>query len=131
MAEARNKAAEGANTAVPGHGDHDRVQMLSLRPDGTPDQLSPEIVGDKDVALAATKEQFRQQSVSAADVAKRGVSVASPALVGKADGSVEEVDPASLPQDPSIADLEKAHGDAAKAAESAADKAVGALHKGE
>jgi hypothetical protein len=129
MAEAKNKASEGANV-VPAHGDHDRVVMLSLKHDGTPDQAAPEIIGDKDVALAAAREQFRQQAVSAADVDKRGVSASSPALVGKEDGSVEEVDAGSLPQDPSVAELEKAHDQAAKAAESAADKAVGALHKG-
>lgn len=109
---AQDKKADG-NTAVP-HGDHDRVQMLSLRADGTPDQFSPEIIGDKEFAVAAAKRQFTEQAVSAVDVEKRGVSA----------GGAEEV-----AQDPTIEELRKAHEKAASAAESAAEKAVGALSK--
>jgi hypothetical protein len=95
---------------VPGHGDHDRVQMLSLHADGTPAQIAPELIGDKDATLEATKEQFKQQAVSAKDVELRGVNASE----SERD---EEV-------------LKKAHDAAAKAAEAAAVKTVDALHKG-
>jgi len=109
MAEAKG------NTAVPHEGDHDRVQMLSLAKDGTPDQHNPEIIGDKDAAVAAAKEQFAQQAVSAVDVEKRGATI---------DTGVGEVK-----QDPSIAELKKAHESAQSAAEKAAESAVSSLSK--
>lgn len=96
-------------------GDHDRVQMLSLKADGTPDQNNPEIIGDKDAAIAAATVQFRQQAVSAADVEARGAST------GSADSGV---------QDPTVEKLQKAHEAAAKGAESAAKRAVDGLHQG-
>lgn len=101
-----------ADAKVPHGGDHDRVAMLSLRADGTPDQHNPEFIGDKDATLAATTEQFRQQAVSAADVDLRGAAASTD------DSGV---------QDPSIAELEKAHEAAAKSAETAAKKAVDSL----
>lgn len=113
------------NTPVAKHGDHDRVQMLSLKADGTPDQVDPEIIGDKGAATAAAKEQFKQQAVSAADVAANPGRVT---LVGQKDGSVKEV-PLTTGQDPSIEKAQKQHESVAKAAESAAEKAVNALHK--
>jgi tRNA A37 methylthiotransferase MiaB len=100
---------------VPHEGDHDRVQMLSLRADGTPDQHNPEIVGDRDAVLAATKEQFKQQAVSAADAAN------APAGGGT---TVEDA-----PQDPAIEAAQKEHEKVAAAAEKAAEKAVDALSK--
>lgn len=104
-----NKAAKG--------GDHDRVTMLSLRADGTPDQTpNVEIIGDKDGAIAATAEQFKQQAVSAADREIRGVS------------SVD-VD-ASTKEDPTVEELQKAHEAAAKGADSAAKSVVESLHQG-
>lgn len=102
-----NKAAKG--------GDHDRVAMLSLKADGSPDQHDPEFIGDKDAAVAATAEQFRQQAVSAADVRVRGVS---------SEGEV------STTEDPTVAEIKKAHEDAAKGAESAAKSVVDSLHQG-
>ena len=113
MAEASN-TPEKAN-AVPHQGDHDRVQMLSLKADGTPDQHNPEIIGDKDAAIEAAKEQFRQQAVSAADVAAHS-------------GGGTSVDDA--PQDPEIEAAQKEHEKVAKAAEKAAEKAVNSLHQG-
>jgi hypothetical protein len=101
-----NKAAKG--------GDHDKVTMLSLRADGTPDQVNPEFIGDKDAAIAATTEQFKQQAVSAVDVEIRAKN---------ADAEVSDK------EDPSIAELQKAHEGAAKAAESDAKAAVDKLHK--
>lgn len=116
MAEASTTPKQ-ANT-VPGHGDHDRVQMLSLKADGTPDQHNPEIIGDKDVAVAAAKAQFAEQAVSAKDVELRGATVD--------DGTVD----ANAKQDPTVSELQSAHEKAAKAAESAAEKVVNSLHKG-
>lgn len=93
------------------HGQHDRVQMLSLKADGTPDQLNPEIIGDKETAVAAAKAQFAQQAVSAVDQSLRG----------------------ALPDDPQENDdvkLKKAHDAATKAGEAAAEKTINALAKG-
>ena len=101
---------------VPNHGDHDRVQMLSLKADGTPDQHNPEIIGDKDAAVAAAKEQFKQQAVSAADVANAPTGGGS---------TVEDA-----PQDPSIEAAVKEHEKVAAAAEKAAVKVVDSLHQG-
>lgn len=106
---------EAGNTAVPHEGDHDRVQMLSLRADGTPDQHNPEIIGDKEAAVKAAQEQFKQQAVSAADVAS-----------GNAGGSTVE----DAPQDPSIEAAKAEHDKVAAAAEKAAEKVVDSLHQG-
>lgn len=115
----------------PTHGDHDRVQMLSLKADGTPDQVNPEIIGDKDVAVRAAREQFAQQAVSAKDVEERGVTSGPVSLRGTGDnGETEEVNPADFDQDPSIQKLADAHEEAAKAAESAAENTVNDLHRG-
>lgn len=125
MAQASTTPTQ-SNT-VPYQGDHDRVQMLSLKADGTPDQHNPEIIGDKETALKAAKEQFTQQAVSAVDVA--GNSSGPVTLVGQEDGSVKEVPADSAKQDPSIEATSKAHEKAADAAVKAAEKAVDALHK--
>lgn len=103
------------NTAVPKHGDRDRVAMLSLQADGTPDQHNPEIIGEKEFARDATREQFRQQAVSAVDQAKRAE------LFGTGSSAEE------LTQDPKIAELQEAHDAAAKDAEKAADATVDGL----
>lgn len=113
MADAKTTGGAAGNTAV-SHGDHDRVVMLSLRADGTPDQHNPEIIGDKEFALEATREQFKQQAVSAVDQAERGVSSGA--------GGAEPV-----AQDPAIAALQDKHEAAEKAAVSAAESTVGAL----
>ena len=102
----------GPGNKVPHAGDHDRVQMLSLRADGVPDQHNPELIGDPEVTLAATKVQFAEQAVSAVDVAERGVST-----VGG-----EEVS-----QDPGIEKLTEQHVKAAQSAGTAAESAVKAL----
>jgi hypothetical protein len=105
-----NKAAKG--------GDHDRVTMLSLRADGSPDQTpGVEIIGDKEAAIAATAEQFKQQAVSAADREIRGVD----------SGNGEKV---SEKEDPTVEELQKAHEAAAKGADSAAKSVVESLHQG-
>lgn len=96
--------------------DHDRVTMLSRKLDGTPDQTNPEIIGDKDTAIAANKEQLRQMSVSAVDAAKR----AELAKAGKDDDQA---------QDATVDELKKAHEAAAADAESKAEAEVNSLHK--
>ena len=91
--------------------------MLSLSKDGTPDQLDPEIIGDKDAAIAAAKRQFVEQAVSAKDVAERG--------------AVSGLDAVSVKQDPSIDALAKEHEKVAAAAEKRAEAVVKSLHQGE
>lgn len=118
MADNRNTESKG-NTAVPNDGPRDRVAMLSLHRDGTPDQVNPEIIGDKEFALEATKEQFRQQAVSAVDDRKRTEIFGTP-------GAGEQIE-----QDPAIAELKQAHDSAASAAESAAESTVGELFVGD
>lgn len=112
------------NTAVPHQGDHDRVQMLSLKADGTPDQHNPEIIGDPEFAKAAAREQFAQQAVSAADV--RATSV--PMMTVSNDDGTTELKPASeAPQDPEIAKAQAEHEKVQEAAHKAADSMVDAL----
>ena len=103
---------------VPGGGDHDRVAMLSLRADGTPDQTDPEIIGDVETATAAAKEQFAQQAASAVDVAKHEERRAEDGTDGEST------------QDPSIEEVKKAQDAAVKASESAAEAVVKKLHNG-
>lgn len=129
MAEAGTtpKAAQ----KVPHQGDHDRVAMLSLQPDGVPDQHNPEIIGDKEAALRAAQTQFAEQAVSAVDV-ERTVGLPDPTkvtLVGQEDGSVK-AEPLTTGQDPVIAEAVEAHQSAEKVALAAAEKTVEALHKG-
>lgn len=114
---AEEKAASAVNK-VEKAGAHDRVAMLSLRADGTPDQTAPEIIGDKDAAVAAAKVQFAQQAVSAVDEARRPEFGLGGTVAG------EQAD------DPSIAKLKKEHDAAAKSAESKAESVVNSLHQG-
>lgn len=111
---ATTTTAAKADQPVAPAGDHDRVTMLSLRADGTPDQTAPEIVGDKGVAEAATKRQFAERAVSAADDAARRAN--------------QEADKA--PQDPTISALQEEHEKVAAAAESTAAAVVEQLHQG-
>ena len=94
--------------------EHDRVAMLSLKVDGTPDQTNPEIIGDKDAAIDAAKEQFAQKAVSAVDQRMRGVGVG--------ENDVDEA--------PGVEELTKAHKAAAEAAEKRAESVVNDLHAG-
>lgn len=113
MAEASTTPKQ--KNEVPHQGDHDRVQMPSVKADGTLDQHNPELIGDKDTTVAAVKEQFKQQAVSAADRANAPTG----------GGTVVE----DAPQDPSIAKAQKEHEKVAAAAEKAAEKVVNELHK--
>lgn len=116
MAES-NKAAAGAAAAVPAAAvPHDRVTSLSLRSDGTPDQNNPELIGDKDVALAATRKQYAEFAVSAVDAQAR------------ADAGLGAADEGST-ADAAIDKVKAQHEKAEKAAESAADAIVNALFK--
>ncbi|MBK3542539.1 hypothetical protein [Streptomyces sp. MBT60] len=98
-------------------GDHDRIVMASRRADGSMDQVAPEFIGDKDVAIAAAKEQLAQQAASAVDVAARGVSATAEGV-----GSSEP--------DPDVAALKEAQDKAIASAESQAEREVNDLHKG-
>lgn len=102
MAETKNTTP---TVSVPS--DHDRVVMLSLKADGTPDQTNPEIIGDKDVAIEAAKEQFGQKAAAAVDAELR-----------------------SLEDPPSAEEITKATDKAVAAAEKQAEAVVNELHKG-
>ncbi|MFD3741586.1 hypothetical protein [Streptomyces sp. NPDC058629] len=98
-------------------GDHDRIVMASRRADGSMDQVAPEFIGDREVAIAAAKEQLAQQAASAVDVAARGVS------------STPEGEGSSEP-DPDVAALKEAQDKAIASAESQAEREVRDLHQG-
>lgn len=100
------------------HGDHDRIVMASRRADGSMDQIAPEFIGDKDVALAAAKEQLAVQAASAVDTAARGVTSGT-------DEDGERAEP-----DPDVKALKDAQDAAVKAAEDRAEREVNELHKG-
>lgn len=117
MAEVKPESKrQAANTAAK-EGDHDRVVMLSLRADGTPDQHNPEIIGDKEFAVAAAKEQFAQQAVASVDAEKR----AELGLAGADEGDTS---------DALIDALKAEHDKVAQAAESRAESVINSLHKG-
>lgn len=107
--------AEAKNVAPDPEGARDRVAMLSLSKDGTPDQLNPEIIGDKEFAVEAAKRQFAEQAVSAKDDAERS----TPAAPGGE----------TVKQDPSIEALKKKHDAVASAAEKRAEQVVNSLHE--
>jgi hypothetical protein len=111
------KATDKLVNPLADEGDHDRVAMLSLNADGSPDQHNPEIIGDKAAAVAAAKAQFAQQAVAAVDAEKR-------ADLGLA--ASEEADTS----DAKIDALKAEHDKAAEAAEKRAESVVNALHKG-
>jgi len=111
MAETPTKAPKAAGK-VPGGGDHDRVQMASLHPDGSANQTADyTYIGDKEVVIEAAKRQRAEQAVAATDVEHRGVS----------SGDNQGND-----KDPDIAKLADAQESAAAAAEKAAEADVNA-----
>jgi hypothetical protein len=123
MATAKNTkdesvAADEVVNPLAGGGDHDRVVMLSVNADGSLDQTNPEIIGDKEQAIEATKRQFAEQAVAAVDATKR------PEL---GLGGSEPVEPGP---DAKIDELKAAHDEASKAAEQRAETVVDSLHKG-
>lgn len=102
-----------ANAELADGGDHDRVSMLSLKADGTPDQTPVvELIGDVEATKAATREQFAQQAVAAVDAKNRDDS----------DANVKGGSP-----DKAIDKVRKEHKAAAEAAEKRADAVVDKL----
>lgn len=67
---------------------HDRVVALSVSKDGTLDQHNPEIIGDVDAAVAATREQFAQIAVSALDEQKQREEQAAAAETNAAEDAL-------------------------------------------
>ena len=126
-----SKASKTENKNLP-TGDHDRVAMASRLPDGEPHQTPDfEFIGPRDAVEAAAEEQLRQQRVSAADTAMRGVEAGGGGLAeesgSKKDGTIN---PSDAPQDPSIVKLAEAHEAAAAAGEGQAASEVAEHHKG-
>ena len=107
------------NTAVVGEGDHDRVAMLSLNADGTPDQTERvEMIGDPEASKEATREQFRQQAVASVDVVERPrLGLAGSDALTEGDTSDKAID--------ALRDKQQA---AEKAAEKRADAVVDKLN---
>jgi hypothetical protein len=118
MAETKKVAGAPAGVTPP----HDRVVGLSLRSDGTPDQNNPELIGDKDAAMAATKKQFAEFAVSAADAEARRAAGIGTEAAPTADGSTG---------DTAIDQVKAEHEKVAAAAESAAEALVNQLHQGD
>lgn len=115
MAETKST---NTDTPVVKVADHDRVQMLSIAKDGSLDQSADvEIIGDKDRAVEATKEQFRQIAVASVDAEKR----AELGLARTTDSDTS---------DAAIDALRKEHEKAANAAEKKAESLVNSLHNG-
>ena len=114
MADSKSTSTE---KAVIQTGDHDRVVALSVRADGTLDQTNPEIIGDKEAALAATKRQFAEIAVSAVDAKKR----AELGLSRSTEGDTS---------DAAIDALRDEHEKAATAAEKKAESVINSLHDG-
>lgn len=69
----------------------DRVQMVSRKADGTPDQTDEfEIIGDRATAVAAAAEQLGQQRVSNEDQARARAEADEAAAAGESSLSPEE-----------------------------------------
>lgn len=117
MAETKTSTKVDTDQPVVKTGDHDRVVMLSLRADGTPDQYDPEIIGDKDTAIEAAKRQFAEVAVAAVDADRR-------AELGLARSTDTDTSDALIDK------LKAEHEKAATAAEKQAESVVNSLHKG-
>ncbi|MEI4273921.1 hypothetical protein TEK04_19545 [Klenkia sp. LSe6-5] len=119
---------------LPEGGDHDRVAMLSVRADGTADQYDPEIVVDVAVARAATREQFTQQAVSAADVrlAEQAAVTAGPqvTIIGSPEGEPDRVVPLTTDATSAGTELDELRAEVVDTAVAAADAAVDRLTSG-
>jgi hypothetical protein len=96
------------------HGDVDRVAMLSLKADGTPDQTpGVEIIGNREFAEAATREQFRQQAASSAHAAADQPAggdlppqdVEDPEIKARQERNEEAIKGADAAADATVADL--------------------------
>lgn len=114
MAETKNTTSEPVARIA----DHDRVQMLSVAKDGSLDQNNPEIIGDKDAAIEATKAQFAQIAVANVDATKRA-ELGLAATDDNSPGPDAAIDKLKAEQDKAIA-----------AAEKQAESVVNSLHNG-
>lgn len=121
------KKPTGNEENVKQAGAHDRVTMLRLNSDGSVDQTAPEIIGDKEAALAAARRQFGEQAVSAADVAERAPNPAEVTIVGTPDDKPDKVEPLRTGAGPEIEETQKKLEAAQKAGEAAAEATVKAL----
>lgn len=124
MAETPSKPTAKVNTALPAP--HDRVAVLSVRADGTHDQLNPELL-DPEAAREYHKRQFADQAVAAADDA----NVVGPVtIIGKPGDEPDEIVPVDESrQDPSIAERKAEHEKLIAQAERAAESVVDGLKK--
>lgn len=127
MAETPQARTPKVNTAVPTP--HDRVAVLSVRADGTHDQLAPELLIDDESAREYTRRQFAEQAVGAADDANR--TAGGPVtIIGKPGDEPDEMVPATadaVRQDPTIAERKAEHEKIVQAAEKAAEAVVDSL----
>ncbi|MFI2911119.1 hypothetical protein ACG2OD_23170 [Streptomyces sp. PDY-4] len=103
--------------AAAGRGDHDRIVMASRKADGSMDQVDPEFIGDKEVAIAAAEEQLAVQAASAVDTAARGV-VSTPEGTGSSEPDAE------------VQALKDAQDKAVEDAKAKAKREVEQLHQG-
>lgn len=128
MSEVPQKATPKVNAAVPTA--HDRVAVLSVRADGTHDQLNPELINDVDETKAYTRRQFTEQAIGEADRQANAGLVGPTTIIGTKEGEPDKIVPASeVDQDPSIASAKAEHEKVQAAAEKAADAAVDSLSK--
>jgi hypothetical protein len=127
MAEIAKAPTPKVNDAVPAP--HDRVAVLSVRADGTHDQLNPELL-DPEGVKDYTKRQFSEQAVGEAD--RANAPIAGPTtIIGTPEGEPDKIVPATeVKQDPSIESAQAEHERVQKAAEKAAEAVVTSLSKG-
>lgn len=126
-----NKKANATERKDLPTGDHDRVAMASRLPDGTPHQTPDfEFLGDEDAVREAAEVQLKQQRVSAADTAARGVEATAGVLADEDTSGDGSINPTDAPQDPSIQRLTEIHETAAEGAVKAAETEVAERHQG-
>lgn len=127
---AEGTPTEKVNKAVPQT--HDRVSVLSVRADGTHDQLNPELL-DPEGVVEYTKVQFREQAIGIADDNRIAGGVGGAVtIIGKPGDEPDEVVPATtdaVRQDPSIKARAQEHEKVAQAAEKAAEAVIKSLDR--
>ncbi len=126
MAEEKG-ATPKVNTPVPQA--HDRVGVLSVRADGTHDQLNPELLADNEAVREYTRRQFAEQAIGASDDANRGAG-GPVTIIGRPGDEPDEVVPATsdaVRQDPSVAERQAQHEKVAQAAAKAAESVIDSL----
>ncbi len=127
MAENDKGSTPKVNATVPQA--RDRVGVLSVRADGTHDQLNPELLMDNDAVREYTRRQFTEQAIGAADDANRGAG-GPVTIIGRPGEEPDEVVPATsdaVRQDPSIAERQAQHEKVAQAAVKAAESVIDSL----